>query len=77
MNHNIRAAAATAALLTGLLAAAGTANAADRIDAQHLAAHIDKAVAAEQASGGNTGDIGGPILGALTSSPDGADTVNS
>ncbi|WHM40684.1 hypothetical protein [Streptomyces sp. BPTC-684] len=74
MNPNIRAAAATAALLTGLLAAAGTANAAERIDAQHLAAHLDKAIAAEQANGETTG---GPILGALTSSPDGADTVNS
>ncbi|MFK8906493.1 hypothetical protein [Streptomyces sp. YS-3] len=74
MNPNIRAAAATAALLTGLLAAAGTANAAQRIDAQHLAAHLDKAVAAEQASGGTTG---GPILGVVNTSPDGADTTGS
>ncbi|GGP77574.1 MULTISPECIES: hypothetical protein [Streptomyces] len=75
MNPNIRAAAATAALLTGLLAAAGTANAAERIDAQHLAVHLDKAIAAEQANGDTT--TGGPILGAVASSPDGADTVDS
>lgn len=74
MNPNIRAAAATAALLTGLLAAAGTANAAERIDAQRLSAHLDKAIAAEQANGETTG---GPILGALTSSPDSADTASS
>ncbi|OAR22130.1 hypothetical protein A8W25_29625 [Streptomyces sp. ERV7] len=71
MNHNIRAAAATAALVTGLLAAAGTAQAAQRIDAQQLSAHLDKAVAAEQANGETTG---GPILGAVTSSPDTVDS---
>ncbi|MEU4347970.1 hypothetical protein [Streptomyces sp. NPDC023838] len=64
MNQNLRAAAATAALVTGLLAAGGTAHAAGRIDAQHLAAHIDKAVAAEQESGTTTG---GPILGVINS----------
>ncbi|MEU1075518.1 MULTISPECIES: hypothetical protein [unclassified Streptomyces] len=74
MNHTVRAAATTAALLTGLLAATGTANAAQRIDAQHLTAHLDKAVAAEQASGGNTG---GPILGVFFTSPDGADTAGA
>ncbi|GAA0587942.1 hypothetical protein [Streptomyces crystallinus] len=71
MNHTIRTAAATAALVTGLLAAAGTAHAAERIDAQHLSAHLDKAIAAEQANGETTG---GPILGVYLSSPDTVDS---
>lgn len=69
MNSNLRAAAVTAALVTGLLAAGGAATAAERIDSQHLAAHLQKAVAAEQESGATT--TGGPILGVFTS-PDAA-----
>ncbi|MCT9092496.1 hypothetical protein N4G70_27025 [Streptomyces sp. ASQP_92] len=74
MNPNLRAAAATAALLSGLLAAAGgVANAAERTDAQNLSAHIQKAVVAEQ----QLGTTGGPILGLVLSTPDGADATSA
>ncbi|MFG2716718.1 hypothetical protein ACGFW5_00175 [Streptomyces sp. NPDC048416] len=75
MNPNLRAAAATAALIGGLLAAGGVADAAERTDAQNLSAHIQKAVAAEQQLGAVT--TGGPILGLALSTPDGADTASS
>ncbi|MGW2479288.1 hypothetical protein ACWCWQ_05510 [Streptomyces sp. NPDC001571] len=74
MNPNLRAAAATAALITGLLAAGGVANAAERTDARNLSAHIQKAVVAEQQLGGTTG---GPILGLILTAPDGAETASS
>ncbi|MFG3281249.1 hypothetical protein [Streptomyces sp. NPDC048111] len=73
MNPNLRAAAATAALVTGLLAAGGTAGAAERTDAQNLSAHIQKAVVAEQ----GLGTTGGPILGLILTTPDGADSTAS
>ncbi|CAM5394098.1 hypothetical protein GCM10010329_57790 [Streptomyces spiroverticillatus] len=74
MNPTLRTAAATAALVTGLLAAGGVANAAERTDAQGLSAHLQKAVAAEQQQGGGT--TGGPILG-LILNPAAAESASS
>ncbi|MCX5205483.1 hypothetical protein OG897_28990 [Streptomyces sp. NBC_00237] len=73
MNPNIRAAAATAALVTGLLAAGGVAGAAERTDADSLSAHIQKAVVAEQQLDGTTG---GPVLGFIVN-PAAAETATS
>ncbi|MFD9791954.1 hypothetical protein ACFWXK_13490 [Streptomyces sp. NPDC059070] len=73
MNTNLRTAAATAALVTGLLAAGGTAHAAQRIDAQQLSAHVQKAVATAQLENGTT--TGGPILGVYLSP--GADSASA
>ncbi|MFJ5551867.1 hypothetical protein [Streptomyces sp. NPDC093225] len=73
MNQSLRTTAATAALITGLLAVGGTAHAAQRIDAQQLSSHIQKAVAAAQLESGTTG---GPILGAVTN-PERADSTSA